>query len=455
MKVFKAVCHLASCLAMLSLLALNVAQAEAELGIFTTRFVIDIDSSTAFQRLTLSDAVYRASQHAYCRDLRIFDANGAPVPFAITPAATPMSIEVKRQTLSWFPLPAQTVDTADQWAAGVKITADGSLKWIAPPAPSPERSGDLIDVSGLEGVIDALHIQLAENQYQGRVRVLASDDLKVWQSVGEGSLLSLQTPTQQLRQQRIALSGIHKAYLQLQWLDRVPLIAAIEAEIEITGSNRSQAPQWQTLSLLQSDVAKGEYIFDNEGCFTAEGMDIMLPQTNTVVEGRLENSDYLPITQHSPLWHQVAATQLYRLQESGQPDLTQPILHFPPQNKPYWRLHVATDYGGIGTGNPVLKMAWRPATLTFLARGAAPFILAVGANNVAYQPMPLEALPLSATTAIGDARLGVETQHQVVSGVIKQPKPDGTRIYVLWAVLLAAVALLAMMAFHLFKGLKK
>jgi hypothetical protein len=136
------------------------------------------------------------------------------------------------------------------------------------------------------------------------------------------------------------------------------------------------------------------------------------------------------------------------------------------------RLQVDPRGGGLGAKAPVIRLALRASDLVFLARGEAPYQLAVGRDEAQAADLPLSALiPVDIEQAIASGRLGrarvagsAENAPSPLARIQPQPVPaappasaedGGSARAVLWLVLLVGVALLAGMAFSLLRSAKK
>jgi hypothetical protein len=120
----------------------------------------------------------------------------------------------------------------------------------------------------------------------------------------------------------------------------------------------------------------------------------------------------------------------------------------------YWTVRVDAERAGLGSTPPTLEAHWRGAQVVFLARGDGPFVLAVG--DAAAKP---------ATVAVSTL---IPNYERLAEMKLPESKPkawertEATRWPVpsfladvpprriaLWAVLIAAVGLLAFMAWRL------
>jgi hypothetical protein len=124
-----------------------------------------------------------------------------------------------------------------------------------------------------------------------------------------------------------------------------------------------------------------------------------------------------------------------------------------PDTDRQWRVVVDTRNGGLGSGTLSVAAGWRPATLTFVARGAAPFTLAVGSAAAVSTAVSRADLLMGASSVAVAARLGEALPVEEDADAQSSGKdPDAKRRYMLWAALLLAVGSLGAIAWRLARG---
>src|SRR4029078_8395780 len=122
-------------------------------------------------------------------DLRVFNADGAPVPYAFMPRPAPVVTPAPRRALALFPL---TVDTTapneGDVAINVRRDATGTTVDVRARDGAP-RSGSrvvayLIDNGEDTPSLAALVLPMADAaSVNARVRLDASDDLDRWRTI--------------------------------------------------------------------------------------------------------------------------------------------------------------------------------------------------------------------------------------------------------------------------------
>jgi len=414
------------------------------------RFALTGTPGAAYYAVTLSEDVYAHAHEASLADLRVLNGDGEPVPFTIDISRDPAPQTRTLQDVHWFATPVD--DAQKPGAAGVVLGADGVLRATgAQPAQASVRAW-LVDLSQLPdrktATVTALVVALPAAEFQSGVTVQASDDLQHWSPVAQATLFRLSNQGSTLVQDRIEFTGLRAKYLRLTWQGKPPAPDAVRAELAAGApiGPADSAIQWRTgLTPVQTPAA-GDYQFDTSGVFPVERVKVRLPQANTVAQATL----YARADAQAQ-WRPVTSARLFRLSGAGgQGEQENAPITVPATGERYWRLQVDTRSGGLGAGAPQLAIGWRPATVTYAARGNVPFTLAV-AEVARGNPVARAELLAGASPAVAPAQLG--TMSASPADALRVEPPGGrTRQWVLWGALVAAVAVLGGMAWRLFRA---
>ncbi|WP_233238162.1 DUF3999 domain-containing protein [Bordetella sp. LUAb4] len=426
------------------------------------RYALEPLASAAYYQITLNDAIYAASRRGDLSDLRILNSAGEPVPHSFDnaiAAARPATLRPVR----WFPLPATGDQNTADSGLNVTIGPDGALRAASRPPAAATRAGDIIDLGANGAPLTALLIHLQDKSWQGRVNISVSADLREWTPVIQAPLLKTGSGDATLAQERVELDGLRARYVRLRWPDGTPTLAGIDAEsvpVDATPPTRA----WRGGIATQAGASAGEYLFDTGGAYPVDRVQFELPQANTVARGQL----YSRADAQAP-WRMVAEGQLLRLQAApvSSPDIggsdtpqvnmstgeqRNPPWAVQPDTDRHWRLTVDTRSGGLGSGLPTVDLGWRPTVITFVARGAGPFVLAVGNPNWEPAAVPLADLMAADAGVPQQARIGRQLAPMPAAVAARTDDPGARRRYVLWTVLIAAVAVLGCMAWRLFRA---
>ncbi|WP_168793770.1 DUF3999 domain-containing protein [Paraburkholderia aromaticivorans] len=416
---------------------------------FAQHFALQLEEGAAYYSVTLPAAVYAASQRHDLGDVRVFNGSGEPVPYSLDApreaARTPPTLRPVR----WFPLPPATAGSSGA-PLGVTIGADGSLRATAAPPARAQHDTELIDLGRASHAsrVTALLVHLRDDNYQGRVTVESSDDLRHWQPAGDAQLLKVSYNGSTLSQDRIELDGNRARYLRLRWLDGVPYVDSMDMESQALAADGAQRADraWREGIVAHAGPKPGEYFFSSGGPYPVDRLRLNLPQPNTVAPAVVYSRTGLDAP-----WRQVAGATLFRL-HNGDVEQSNPSLELTPDTDRQWRVVVDPRNGGLGSGTLTVAAGWRPAMLTFVARGTAPFTLAVGSATTVSSAVSRDDLLMGASAVPATARLGEALSPEQAAKAQSARDPDAMRRYLLWAALLLAVGSLAAIAWRLARG---
>ncbi|MEC5406764.1 DUF3999 domain-containing protein [Paraburkholderia sp. MPAMCS5] len=424
------------------------AAAPACAGDFARHFALELQDGAAYYSVTLPAAVYAASQRNDLGDLRVFNGADEAVPYSLEaprePARTPPTLRQVR----WFPLRPASPGRAGA-PPGVTIAADGSLHASAAPPGRAQHDTDLVDAgtASREGRASALLVHLRDDNYQGRVSVESSDDLRNWQPAGDAQLLKVNYNGSTLSQNRIELNGAHARYLRLRWLDGSPYVETIDVEVQAAGAPHlplaDTQREWREGIVAQAGPKAGEYFFSTGGPYPVDRLRLNLPQPNTVAPAIVYSRSQL-----GAAWREVSRATLFRL-HNGEFEQNNLSLQLMPDSDRQWRVVVDTRNGGLGTGALTVVAGWRPATLTFVARGSAPYTLGVGHAAMVSAAVDRDTLLTGASSVVATARVGEALKLAENANAQPTANAPAYRRYMLWTALIFAVGSLGAIAWRL------
>lgn len=416
------------------------------------------EGQDALYQATLPLSVYQHTVRGDLGDLRVFNAQGEVVPHMLQQPERSSTAAPVLNKLAHFPLQGAANAGLDQLSVRIKRNTAGTLIDIgsnAKPAAQATLSGYLLDASAHKQAIQALELDWnnSKENFAGTLHVESSDDLKHWRSVVHGApLASLQFGGHSLLQKRVEFSPVQAKYLRLSWpLQQSPLqLVSVSAELAAT---RVEAElSWLTVNGVALADQAGEYQFDLGAHLPLQRVRIALPQMNTLVQAKLFSR-----AQAEDAWRPAANTVLYKLHHSGQ-DLKNPDIAVTGNHR-YWLLRVEQRNGGLGTGLPEMQAGWQPHQLQFVTRGAAPFQLAYGSNEIKPAGFQMQnILPASGADTPELKIQPAQTGTQITLGGTAKLSPAAPTLpwkkWILWAVLGVAVLLLGGMAYRLLKQLE-
>ncbi|MDF3030066.1 MAG: hypothetical protein K0R03_624 [Moraxellaceae bacterium] len=408
-----------------------------------------------FFRLELPLDVYRQARPDLA-DVRVFNAEGHAVVYALETSTPPAARPVLREVPA-FPLRGDLEGGAGSLDMKIEQGRDGriiALRSRGDSAAGSRTAAWLLDLSALKRPVRAVQLDwpASTDGYSAEARLEASDDLRSWHTLARAPLLEARFGNHRLEQKRIAFTTGEYRYLRLTADRELPALSVVRAEM-LPADSAPPPERWLNVK-GEAGTRPGEFLFTPGAYLTATRIEIRLPATNMVAPVEL-----LARSSTREEWRSVARTTAYRLLQGGV-EVTSPPVEIAPRPARYWLLRLDPRAGVLGADTPVLRLAWTPQQLVFVAGGKPPFTLAWGRRDATPAQLPLASL-------MPGYRPGMErTLPEAVPGKVAelgghdapqpgqedQPPADWKR-WLLWGVLLGGVVLLACMARGLLKQL--
>lgn len=421
-------------------------------------------SSDAIQVIDVPFDVYADSVQPGLADLRVFDADGRAVPHAI---ATPPAPEADGPTLTRLPLYRLPEGTAPQDAllagSGYQVNVghrDGrtTLKLDAsigdrPPRPRPIAY--LVDTSEIEGELVALEFELAptDGDYLTSLRIDATDDLVSYRTLRSKAVVArIAGEGGAITQRRVPLSRVRAKYVRVTW-------PADEAAPEITGISvvqQARAPerprQWQRVEAASTEP--GLHVFDVGGFVPVDRVQVDLGSERALVSAYVTSSRSVD----GP-WRHLFRGPVYQLgraeRDPSDDARRNPPIDVATTRMRFYRVGFDAKGGGAGRSTPVLEVSWPTEQLVFIDQGREPYVLAVGKSGARSARFDAAHLFSIAGAAAPErrmmpatAKLGARSAQRGVDA-LEPEKESPLRKILLWAVLLASVSIVALMALRL------
>lgn len=422
---------------------------------YDTRVELRLEGQGPWYRLELPMALHFAARHADLRDLRVFNAEGESLAYALTRSSASERRARHEHDVRWFPLRGPAQGAGDLPSVRVERSTTGTVVQVVPESPTAageQLRGWLLDTSGVQAPLEQLSLdwRAGSDGFQ-HFRIEASDDLQHWEPWGDGQVARLSFADQRIDQHEVSLPGRTARYLRLLW--QSPQQAPELTAVKVVSASREGVPAAMAWSApLEPVSAKdGQYQWELPLGLPIERLRIAIERSGSLIPLQVEAR-----RDGAPQWQPLASGLLYRLPQEGK-DVAREELQLPG-----WmavkQLRVTVDQraGGFGQQVPRLEVGMHATQVVFLARGNPPFTLALGNPEASRVELPLATL----VPGFDGASLEKMGRAEVLSippqtGAHPVPEPTAGQIVWkrigLWAVLLLGVGLLGVMAFSLLK----
>lgn len=429
---------------------------------FDWRATVRLQGPGPLHSVVLPEAAYLHAKGQGLSDLRVFNAAGESIPFAIDHATRP-AVPATDRAVPAVPLRLNQPAGRDLDWPEVTMSREGSqlrLTWSgAPKAASGEPLRTVawfFDVHESPGAsspspVRALVLSLPEGaDFQTQVRLEASDDLRQWETlVPAAPLLRAGQGDAAVRHLRIAFEPTTRRYLRMTWPGALGALTITEARVEPAPGPDPR--EWRRLRLKGqrgSENGEARVTYETPAALPVERVQLVLGQPNSVVPVSIDSHD-----DAANRWQSRHRATFYRFAAAAgsQAEVSSPeqSLAGAPVFDRRWRIRIDRSAGDLPDPAPELELIWPARRVIFAARGAAPYTVAVG-----HPRMPAVALTLAALVPDHRPDRPVPASPATLENVLvrrgERPWWDGIDRgqAVMWAALVAAVALLGGLAWR-------
>lgn len=449
------------CSALMLLLFPLLAGAIEQPRDFAHGLPLAVTAAQPVQEMALPDAVYRGVLRADLGDLRVFNAAGSVVPYALC-TAPPASAPARWQARPLYRLERAAPSSA---AAALELEvngADGTRVQLrgAPAATVPAGTGIfgyIIDAGPDPGLVQALRLdgETGERPAELRLRVLGSNDLREWVVLNDAGLLLLaHGDAAALRLDEVPLRPSRQRYLRVVPAGEASLPDFRAASVRVQAAADAVTPRWVPAP-RNGPVGRDAgvaFAYDSERLAPASHARISLPAENMALVVALESRARL----EDP-WERRGQREVHRLR--GAPDADN-ALEFTPRTHRWWRLRVLRGAETLAGAAPALELGYLPAQLRFLTQGEGPWMLAFGSARAAPAGLDCAQL-LGGATAVELAPLtgsasSAGAVHEVGGTAALEPPraPVPLARWLFWVVLVLGVALLLALSLSLLRRMR-
>ena len=432
--------RLAALVGAVVLTAAAPAGSDGEPGGYALRLPLSAEAGARVQRLALPAAVLAALQTRDGHDVRVFDAKGRVMPIARAAASAVVG------HVSLDPMPILGAPDALK-VSGVSLRLDGrGAAQVAEVRGEPVAVGGapvllgvLLDARRVSGALD--RVAVAADLPAGQpvtLSIEASADLRDWRPLGEATVY--RRADQAARASIVALHGapVSREYLRITWSAGSRLLAPVTIRAAVLDVRPDGAAGSQTVEAQAPEPASGN----------ARVVDFAVPFATPIASLRVisaEADGVVPIR----ILGRDDREQPWALLGQGvaRSDNARDIILSGDAPRAI-RIEANSRSAGF-SGAPRLRIGFADRSLLFLTSGPAPFTLSAGrttAKDVFLAPGDL----MDGQGRPGDAQLA----DAPTTSVKLAPLADAgapTRTIILWGVLLAATALLAGVAWMLWR----
>ncbi|GJM04738.1 MAG: membrane protein [marine bacterium B5-7] len=416
-------------------------------------FKLTTEEQSAIYKIALPELVYSTVVQKDLSDIRIFNRDFQPVPHTIQQPKIIKTKKINSLELPYFPMATRDINLENH-ALDITVASKGEVVRIQTTGDVSELNKYyLIDTSHINTPIDSIDFTLKglESGYAKEFRLDYSNDLNQWETLIEHAILTeLKYGQYALKNTRIKLPHKNIKYIRFTWLSDADELVITSVKANFKDEYLSGNRHWSTSSLISKNIDEATYVFDTGGVFNIEQIDIELPEDNMLIDVIIESR-----ARKDSSWKKRFVGVFYKLyfeeiEFSGEP------VSVEPNKDRYWQIRFQSK-DGIGNDVPVLKYAWRPDYLYFLARGNAPYTLAFGNAHVDVNNHAVSRLMSILDQDVGNemmglAKIGEEIILKGAPALIEQKTLPWERI-VLWAVLITGVIVIATMVIRLARNM--
>ena len=411
-----------------------------------------VERPGAVYTIDMPAQVYQFVHSSDLSDVRVFDAQDQLVPALLKTSQTQTATIQKN--IDFFPVKADQKDLKNSVNLTIQhsnnhIIVDSGLSSPV-TADTVEQKNYVLDcrllINQPSTTLSLTWTPTANHNWILPLTIMSSDDLKHWHSLDETSLAELEYKGNITLHNHIKLDQINNRYLLLVPQQKSPVFQLTMVQASFS-TDLQQPLEWNTQTVIQNP-ADQNYSFDTQGQYPVQSIRLIH------LNGNFSSQIQVFSRSHSnDAWNLVSTNTLYQL-ENNSKKLSQLSVEFSPDTDRYWKIETFPTLGKTIT----LQIGWQPATISFLANNSKKYLLAFG-NQRLDMPDSLAAPMIEQFNQLGtlkqsSGQLQVDTTLQTLAGIKALTNPISYQPYILWAILIVGVLILAVMTFRLMKKIK-
>jgi hypothetical protein len=396
--------------------------------------------------LELPETVYRRAERQDLGDLRVFDSDGAPVPFLIVPPApvqyTPPPLELPFFIWKENAPPREADIEINAAGTVIRITGSGISGTAETGTASGEREGPesyILDLHELFPVPASLSLNFEEGNFSCQAELFFARKLGDWRGAGVQPLARYSSSDgSRVERTVLELPEAESSYLLISIRGNAPRLKTVTAEfksIEMPGKIRESRVQGRlSENNREAFFDAGAFYPLRSVDFTPGGPDFL----NVEISSRFRENES---------WHYETSGLLYMFTSEGRVHRNKPFTLVSPA--PFWRLVLRGEVSFASP--PELILQWEAKELVFLGKGRGPWTLAYGNANIGPPPDTLASGAIQGE--LFEAWVSGEEQYRGRQGETA-PKTD-YQPWLLWGSLAASALVLTGLAVYTGRSMLK
>ncbi len=446
---------------------------------YAIRIPVALAADAPLQRVALPAEVLVRLQNPGYADVRLFNGAGQPVPMALAGVAAAPAPEAS-VVLPAYPIlgsatMATTAGSAPLEGLSLRIEERQGQRVVQIDTPGTAGAqaaqvvrGALLDARGLQQPVArmALDADLPAGQ-PVTFQVQASQDLKTWRPLAETVLYRADAATTPAAPGRLGAEQIdlHRAnlqghYLRVTWGDAA---VTLRGATLVTTHSAVARERVSARLAVPPQAQPRELVLALPFATPVAALAITPPGSNVLIPVRVLGRNH----REQP-WSSLASAVVYKMATGGKEQASGPI-ELGGASVREFKIEADSKTPGFAAA-PEVALQFEPVQLVFLASGQGPFTLAAGLPGATaaasaflplaslvpgYQPQQENSLPLAQVdVARADITGGLPAGGALVPAAAVSSGVS-LRSAVLWGVLVAGVAALALMAWLLLRQTKQ
>jgi len=421
-------------------------------------------AKTSLRQIHLPIDVYSKMYRNDLGDLRIFSGEGQLVPHQISRAENTISTQI--QNLTFYPFNKEQANDASN--INIEINESTGKRQL-----KINQSLDFMDKKNAieyQYIIENAQFDLGQSQNQNNypslckmklywkqsipslilgLKLESSSDLQGWNSLSSILNVSrLNYADSELVRDEIEFRCTSEPYLRLTWVkqenEQDNRISLTSIQGFYTQKDANQI-QWKQFTKPEYNK-DGHWLFESDVVAPIVKMKFEAPQTGLFYKGTLFSRD-----NKKQKWRYRKQITQYSL-NLGESDLQSNPFVLSGVNDRYWKFEPSVETRFTATQLPEIKAAWLTNKVLFIAQGNEPFQVAFGNPNILPAKNSqlnnlIQSLQQSSSTV---DTVSLETIIDAEKSFSHEAQINWKKI-ALWVVLLLGTAMMALMAFRLFR----